>query len=95
MGIAEQTCKQHPNADLEEVLIGIKEAGFWYGRHQSYFSGQPREDAAAEISISRIHDTDAAELEKLRDSWTEKIELQTLITKLMSHPTPGGTFIGE
>ena len=28
VGIAEQTCKQHPNADLEEVLIGIKEAGF-------------------------------------------------------------------
>ena len=39
VGIAEQTCKQHPNADLEEVLIGIDEAGFWYGRHQSYFSG--------------------------------------------------------
>jgi hypothetical protein len=28
VGIAEQTCKQHPNADLEEVLIGIEEAGF-------------------------------------------------------------------
>ena len=39
LGIAEQTCKPHPNADLEEILIGIKEAGFWYGRHQSYFSG--------------------------------------------------------
>ena len=28
VGIAEKTCKQHPNADLEEVLIGIEEAGF-------------------------------------------------------------------
>ena len=28
VGIAEQTCKQHPNADVEEVLIRTKEAGF-------------------------------------------------------------------
>ena len=39
VGIAEQTCEERPKADLEEVLIRIKEAGFWYGRHQSYFSG--------------------------------------------------------
>ena len=38
------------------------------GRHQSYFSGYPRKYAATEISISKIHGTNAAELEKLQDN---------------------------
>ena len=60
VSIAEKTCKRHPNADLEEVIQMMEEAGFWYGGYKSYFSGQPGEDAATEVSIDGVLNTDGA-----------------------------------
>jgi hypothetical protein len=62
--IAEQTCEEHPKADLEEVIQMMEEAGFWYGGFKSHISGYPRKDAAAEVSIDGVLNTDGSELEK-------------------------------
>ena len=60
VAIAEQTCEEHPKADLEEVIQMMEEAGFWYGGYQSYFSGQSRKNAATEVSIDGVLHTDGA-----------------------------------